>query len=133
MNSVADERKVVSVIRSGIVSNIHMSKVLVGDVVLLSEGMEIPSDGYVLEAAELTTDESAMTGETDPIRKATIPICIAKRDELIKEGNKNTAGRHEVPSCVILSGTRILTGEGKLLVLVVGDSSCVGKISALLR
>lgn len=110
-----------------------MSKVLVGDIVLLSEGMEIPADGYVLEAAELSTDESAMTGETDPIRKTTIPLCIAKRDEIIKEGSKNTAGRHEVPSCVILSGTRILTGEGKLLVIVVGDSSCVGKISALLR
>jgi len=31
--------------------------------------MEIPADGYVLEAAELSTDESAMTGETDPIKK----------------------------------------------------------------
>ena len=41
-----------------------MSKVLVGDVVELSEGMEIPADGVVLEASELTTDESAMTGET---------------------------------------------------------------------
>ena len=37
---------------------------MVGDVVVLQEGMEIPADGIVLEAAELTTDESAMTGET---------------------------------------------------------------------
>jgi P-type E1-E2 ATPase len=41
-----------------------MSKVLVGDIVKLDEGMEIPADGLVLEAAELSTDESAMTGET---------------------------------------------------------------------
>ena len=41
--------------------------------------MEIPADGYVLEAAELTTDESAMTGETDPIVKGVIDICIKKR------------------------------------------------------
>ena len=32
-----------------------------------------------------------------------------------------------------MSGTRVLTGEGKMLIIVVGDSSCVGKISALLR
>ena len=32
-----------------------------------------------------------------------------------------------------MSGTRILTGEGKMLISVVGDSSCVGKISAILR
>ena len=67
MNSVADERKVVSVLRNGINSTIHMTKVMVGDVVLLSEGMEIPADGIVLEAAELSTDESAMTGETGKI------------------------------------------------------------------
>lgn len=46
-----------------------MSNVLVGDIVLLSEGMEIPADGYVIHADELTTDESAMTGETDPVKK----------------------------------------------------------------
>lgn len=95
--------------------------------------MEIPADGYVLEAAELTTDESAMTGETDPIKKNILEKCIQKRDEIIAEGTKNTSGHHEVPSCMILSGTRILTGEGKLLITVVGDSSCVGKITALLR
>ena len=37
---------------------------MVGDVVKLNEGMEIPADGIVLQASELTTDESAMTGET---------------------------------------------------------------------
>ena len=47
-----------------------MSKVLVGDVVELSEGMEIPADGVVLEASELTTDESAMTGETGFLKRA---------------------------------------------------------------
>lgn len=42
--------------------------------------MEIPADGYVLEANELTTDESAMTGETDPVKKNTLTGCIKKRD-----------------------------------------------------
>ena len=41
-----------------------MNEVLVGDVVLVFEGMEIPADGLVLEASDLTGDESAMTGES---------------------------------------------------------------------
>lgn len=44
-----------------------MSLVMVGDIVLLSEGMEIPADGIVLNSSELTVDESAMTGEAGSI------------------------------------------------------------------
>jgi magnesium-transporting ATPase (P-type) len=40
--------------------------------------MDVPADGYVVEASELTCDESAMTGEPDPIKKATLDVCIAK-------------------------------------------------------
>ena len=74
-----------------------------------------------------------MTGETDPIKKNILSACIEKRNHLIEEGARNKAGRHDVPSPILMSGTRVLSGEGKALVLVVGDSSCVGKISALLR
>ena len=74
-----------------------------------------------------------MTGETDPIKKNTLQVCIAKMRNLIEEGRRNEAGRHDVPSPILLSGTKVLSGEGKMLVLVVGDASCVGKIAALLR
>lgn len=87
-----------------------------------------------------------MTGETDPIKKNVLQVCIEKRNQLIEEGarvlniyiyiyflQQNTAGRHDVPSPIMMSGTRVLSGEGKMVVLVVGDSSCVGKISVLLR
>lgn len=40
---------------------------MVGDVIELTEGMEVPADGILIEASELTTDESAMTGETGNI------------------------------------------------------------------
>ena len=42
--------------------------------------MEIPADGFVLEASDLTSDESAMTGETDPIKKNVLSECINKRN-----------------------------------------------------
>jgi len=42
--------------------------------------MEIPGDGFVIAASELATDESAMTGETDPIKKSVYSYCRTKRD-----------------------------------------------------
>jgi len=42
--------------------------------------MEIPADCLVLEASELTSDESAMTGETNPIKKNILSVCVEKRD-----------------------------------------------------
>lgn len=45
---------------------------MVGDIVKLVEGMEIPADGILIEAAEIKMDESSMTGETNPIKKDTI-------------------------------------------------------------
>jgi len=90
--------------------------------------MEIPGDSLVIEASELTADESAMTGETDPVKKNIISYCIDKRNSIIEEGAKNTAGRHEVPSPILMSGTRVLSGEGRMLIIVVGEASCVGKI-----
>ena len=88
--------------------NIHMSEVMVGDIVLLSEGMEVPADGYVFESADVTTDESAMTGEIEPIKKNIISECIKKRDQIMAEGGKNTATSHDVPSPILMSGTRVI-------------------------
>ena len=62
LNSVVDERKRVTVTREKQLKQIHQDFVLTGDIVQISEGMEIPADGILLEANEITTDESAMTG-----------------------------------------------------------------------
>ena len=43
------------------------------------------------------------------------------------------ANKHEVPSPILLSGTKVLTGDGRMLILVVGEQSCIGKIRALLE
>lgn len=67
LNKVAGDRKRVNVIRNGQLKIIHQSLVMVGDIMKLEEGMEIPADGVVIQAAELTTDEAAMTGQPDPI------------------------------------------------------------------
>ncbi len=107
LNNVADKQKEVTVIRGGKVINLHHSLVLVGDLVQIYEGMEIPADGYVIEAAEITIDESAMTGEADPIKKNVLAESIKRRDQIIKEGNK-IIDNHDIFSPILLSGTRVL-------------------------
>lgn len=73
-----------------------------------------------------------MTGETLPLVKDTFKKCMAKRDTMVAEGGKEGASTHDVPSPLVLSGSRILSGEGKMVVIAVGAFSALGKIQALL-
>jgi P-type E1-E2 ATPase len=107
LNSVADKQKQVTAIRGGKALTLHHSMVLVGDLIQIYEGMEIPADGYIIEAAEITVDESAMTGETDPIKKNTLSESIKRRDQIVEEGAKATVANHDIFSPVLLSGTRV--------------------------
>lgn len=99
---------------------------MVGDIIKLVEGMEIPADGFIIQASSVTCDESAMTGETDPLKKEILSDCLTEMNKIIAEGNRNTAGKHAVPSPLLMSGTKILTGEGLMVVAVVGPLSCMG-------
>lgn len=133
LNSVAESRRQLTVIRNNHIKSIHFSDLVVGDLVQIQEGMEIPADGFVIEASDVTTDESAMTGETDPVKKDSLDKCIRKRNIVIEEGSRNISNPHTIPSPILLSGTKILSGVGYFLIIVVGDESCVGKIESLLR
>jgi len=99
----------------------------------IDTGMEIPADGLLLEGHDVTTDESAMTGETDPMKKADMKECLEKKKENMHElANEKEPINHKVPSPIVLSGTRVLSGEGKMVVVAVGELSALGKINALL-
>lgn len=102
----------------------------------ITEGMDIPCDGLVIEANEIFCDESDLTGETEPIMKRTLSDCIKKRNEFIQL-NKHVKiimpNQYELPSPIIYSGSRVLQGEGKFLVLVVGPKSGIGRIKEKLE
>ena len=76
-------------------------------------------------------DETAMTGGSDHFQKETFEVCKHKQEEVESE-NKSGAGRtpHDVPSCVMLSGTQIQTGAGWFVCIVVGEKTCEGQILA---
>jgi Ca2+-transporting ATPase len=92
---------------------------LVGDVVVLDQGDNIPSDGLFIEGFNLQIDESNMTGESDTIKKnrQTDPFLSKLQNILIK------------PSKLILvvSGSTVSEGTGKMLSVQVGSHSEWGR------
>lgn len=133
LNSVADEKKRATVWRNDLPLEIHQDFVLTGDVISINEGMEIPADGILIESNDIATDESAMTGETEPVAKNILLTCERRRQDLTRNQEINEEDKHQIPSPILMSGTRVLAGEGKMVVLVVGPQSCLGKIRALLE
>ena len=111
-----------------------MDHLHVGDVMHLVAGMVIPVDGLVISGNQLTTNEAAMTGESDERRKETFEVCVARRNEKgpvdYKKVDKQDA--HALPSPLLLSGTDV-AGTGRMLVVMVGEHSALGEIMAKLE
>jgi magnesium-transporting ATPase (P-type) len=80
-------------------------------------GDEMCADGICIESNEIEIDESAMTGESDMMKKASYKDSYAKLDKKfpgMKLGQKGDEGGHEkVPSPMLISGTRVQKGTGK--------------------
>ena len=132
LNEEAESGKYITMRRDGVEDDTKkLSDVLVGDVVLLKTGMEIPADGVVIEAYSLQIDEASMTGETKPMKKEVLEKCLNKKRELEKEGIENIS-HHAIPSVVVMAGTKVLTGTGVLLIINVGKNSSIGKIQEIM-
>jgi magnesium-transporting ATPase (P-type) len=102
---------------------------------MIDHGINVPVDGVCLESVGVKIDESAMTGESDHFPKVSYDECIRLKGEYEEETknvpvNPKESRAHEVPSCVILSGTQVQTGEGKFVTIVVGEMTCEGQIMA---
>lgn len=112
----------------------HEGLIVVGDIVELKIGSSIPADGILLEGLGLECDEAGMTGESIACQKDTLANCMEKLNAIKAEGGQlNENSIKELPSPVLLSGTFVKSGEGRFVVITVGDISCVGKVLAELR
>ncbi|MBO4800666.1 MAG: hypothetical protein J5545_02235, partial [Bacteroidaceae bacterium] len=87
--------------------------IVVGDLVLLSTGDEIPADGILLEATQMQVDESTLTGE---------PLC---RKSILPEEQDPEA---TFPTNTVLRGTKLLEGHGLMRVTAVGDATENGRV-----
>ena len=133
LNQEAEAGKVVTIVRNGEkLADQSMEDIRVGDLIIIKSGMEIPGDGIVIDGFSIQMDESSMTGESKAMVKEHLESCITKRESLIKKG-ATKFGLHEIPSPVILAGTRVLNGSGKMIIIAVGKHSTIGKINEIIE
>ena len=120
LNKVNDETPV-KVIRNGHVTKIEKKDVVVGDIVLLDTGEEVPADAELLEAVMMSVDESTLTGE---------PICRKSVGEKnaaeVEKGG--TADEETFPSNHVMRGTKVMEGHGVCKVFAVGDNTENGRV-----
>ncbi|MCC8153244.1 MAG: calcium-translocating P-type ATPase, PMCA-type [Tannerellaceae bacterium] len=112
LNQVNDDIQV-KVIRNGNICQISKREVVVGDIVLLETGEEVPADGILLESVSLQINESTLTGE--PVVSKTI----------IEADFKENA---TYPPNEVLKGTTVVDGHGVFRVTKVGDATEYGKV-----
>ena len=112
LNQVNDDESV-EVIRNGNTTQIPRKDIVVGDIVILNTGEEVPADSELLEATSLHMDESTLTGE---------PMCGKSVDE--KDFDKAAT----YPTNHVMKGTKVMEGHGICRVLAVGDKTEQGKV-----
>ena len=112
LNQVNDD-ELVEVIRNGNATLIPKKDVVVGDIVIINTGAEVPADGELLECVSLNIDESTLTGE---------PMCHKSVDE--KDFDLDAT----YPTNHVLKGTKVMEGHGIFRVTAVGDKTENGKV-----
>ncbi|MBI2597248.1 HAD-IC family P-type ATPase, partial [Candidatus Daviesbacteria bacterium] len=91
-------------------------EVVPGDVIILQEGDKVPADARIILSNNLTVNEAAMTGESQPVHKF---------DEVLSTPNLPTADQKNM----VFKGTNVLAGNGKAVVVATGLETVLGKIS----
>lgn len=128
LNEKKTNRKII-VIRNNNECLISIHHLLVGDVISLQTGDVIPAD-CVLINGTVEADESSITGESDQIKKVKLSICLSEFDsnEKFDIGDENPDSNKKIHDCMLISGSKILSGLGKAVVTAVGENSINGKI-----
>ena len=113
LNAVGEETPV-TVRRNGKIQEIPRKEVVVGDIVILNTGEEVPADGTLLEAISLQINESTLTGE----------LMVNKTTDEASFDEEAT-----YPSNEVMRGTTVTDGHGMMLVNRVGDATEIGKVA----
>ena len=106
--------KVVRQLEKEEVVEIPRREVVVGDIVLVETGDEVPADGWLLEATDLQVDESSLTGETITTKR-----CLAERE----------AQGDTYPKNLLLRSSMVMNGTGRYVVTAVGDATEIGHVA----
>lgn len=110
-----NEELPIKALRDGFVCLVSRQDVVVGDVIIIETGDEVPADGYLIEAVDLQVDESSLTGEPLTTKKTYAP----------NVSNAITA----YPEYLLLRSSLVMNGNGRFLVTAVGDHTEIGKVA----
>jgi P-type Ca2+ transporter type 2C len=105
--------------RDGVEAEIPAEQLVVGDVVLIAAGDQVPADGRIVTAVSLQVDESALTGESTPAAKESGPLA----GEELGPGDQSN---------MVFMNTPVTHGSGTIIVTATGADTELGKISGLL-
>ena len=140
-----NEDQPVKVRRAGKVMEVPRRDVVVGDIILVETGDEVPADAVLVEAVNLQIDESSLTGE--PLTSKSVTDAQSQQsadtasqlsslnlqhsaDAIIQHSSLNIQHSSEAyPKNVILRSTMVMNGRGTAIVTRVGDSTEIGKVA----
>jgi len=110
----------VRVLRQGHSEVIATRFLVPGDVIVFEAGDIVPADARILEASNLLVDEAHLTGESEPVRKAMAPQA------------ENNLKPYEIKN-LLFTGSRVLDGSGRAVVVTIGANTEMGKIADSLQ
>ena len=109
------EEQPVKVVRDGQVVEIPRREVVVGDVVVVETGDEVPADGQLFESTDLQVDESSLTGE--PMTHKAVPV------------DQQAVNGEAYPKDMMLRSSMVMGGTGRYVVSAVGDATEIGHVA----
>ena len=112
LNQVNDDVQV-KVIRDGVITQVARKDIVVGDIVILGTGDEVPADGVLIDSVALSINESTLTGEP-----------LIKKSHLPEEFKNDVT----YPTNHVMRGTTVVEGNGTMEVTAVGDATEYGKV-----
>src|SRR4030042_4807677 len=107
-----------TVLRDGEIIEIQSMQLVPGDILILNEGDNISADARLIESFNIRTNNSVLTGESDPQRKSTVPI-VGRNTDPLRLTN------------VVYAGTSVSSGSGKAVVYATRMETEFGKIANL--
>ena len=117
--TAVSEEQPVKVVRDGRVTTVARHDVVVGDVVVLDTGDEVPADGKLVAASSLQVDESSLTGEP-----------LTQKHVAAQGGGPEAQPDGEAyPADMVLRSSMVVGGTGWMVVTAVGDATEIGKVA----
>ncbi len=115
LNALGQE-ELCTVVRNNEIIQIPRSQIVVGDIIILQQGEEIPADGELLEAIQLMVDESSLTGESSA-------------NKHVKTDSDKNEGETTYPAHMVYRASKIQEGHAVMRVTAVGDHTEIGHVS----